>query len=234
MTNVRTEDNPRRTAAAATDRPRGHYDELTELTESRRTTAVVPVHRSARFVIVGVFIALVLSVVLWPYLGGGGRRLEVENLPAGPTEPGEGVTAAQYSGTNRAGNPYTVTARHVESLGTDGNKLALEDPRSVVTVGGVETYIVSADKGVLDRDTDLVDLHDDVELVHRSGYRFSSSSASINLDAGDAAGSEPVDAQGKLGRLHAQGFRFVDDGNVVYFLGKSRMTINGSIATPGQ
>jgi hypothetical protein len=76
--------------------------------------------------------------------------------------------------------------------------------------------------------THLLDLFGDVTLFHGKGYQFKSASARIDLQSGDAVGSEPVTGEGPSGALQGQGFRLLRKGDVVFITGKSHMTLVSS------
>ncbi len=48
-------------------------------------------------------------------------------------------------------------------------------------------------------------------------------SARVHLDEGMAEGSQPVEGHGSIGTIRAEGFRVLDRGARIFFLGRSKM-----------
>ena len=75
------------------------------------------------------------------------------------------------------------------------------------------------------RQNETLTLNEQVNLFHDSGYEFRTESAVIDLTKGTASGTVSVAGQGPFGNLKAEGFRLVDKGKTIYFMGKSKLTV---------
>ena len=73
-----------------------------------------------------------------------------------------------------------------------------------------------------------LDLWQDVVLYRDDGTTLTTSSASIDVKAGAAAGSEPVHVEGPWGTLDAQGFTVIEQGAAIQFLGPAQAVLNGA------
>ena len=71
----------------------------------------------------------------------------------------------------------------------------------------------------------MLDLAGSVNLFHDKGFELRTESARVRLDAGMAEGAQPVEGQGSIGTVQAEGFRVLDRGARVFFLGRSHMVI---------
>src|SRR5581483_8615207 len=84
---------------------------------------------------------------------------------------------------------------------------------------------LTADTGVYDRDQSTVDLSGNVTLFHDTGLQFQTDAAKVDLKNDTAQGDAPVEGQNPDGTLVAEGFRVLNDGKTVIFLGRSYMKI---------
>lgn len=84
---------------------------------------------------------------------------------------------------------------------------------------------LTADAGVYDRDQSTVDLSGNVTLFHDTGLQFQTDAAKVDLKNDTAQGDAPVEGQNPDGTLAAEGFRVLNDGKTVLFLGRSYMKI---------
>jgi hypothetical protein len=71
-----------------------------------------------------------------------------------------------------------------------------------------------------------VDLSGGVELTTSDGYRFETPSVFLNLDGGQALGSEPIAGAGPSGTIAAERFEFEDGGERLRFMGRVRVTLH--------
>jgi lipopolysaccharide export system protein LptC len=135
------------------------------------------------------------------------------------------VRDVKYDGKDDQGRPFTITAEAASHAEGDERHIALKKPLADIIMGSGAYVAVTALDGVLDRDADIVTLNGDVTLFHDNGLSFQTDSATIDLKAKTAEGSEPVEGQNEDGEVIAQGFKVLDDGNVIEFTGKAYMKI---------
>ena len=62
-------------------------------------------------------------------------------------------------------------------------------------------------------------------MFHDKGYEFRTTSAVLDLRAGDAIGTEPVHGQGPFGHLQGEGFTIRNRGEKVEFHGKTQVIL---------
>ena len=90
---------------------------------------------------------------------------------------------------------------------------------------GAAWVLLESDTGRYDRARNRIDLAGQVTVWHDSGVNLVTEAAAIDLHANAAAGDRPVAAQGPFGTLTADGFRLTDRGQVVHFVGRSRLVL---------
>jgi len=167
-------------------------------------------------------------LVYWWWVQASERIITVEQLqPVGPDGTKAEVTVSdlKYDGKDKQGRPYSITAEAASHVDGDERHIALKKPLADIIMSGGAYVAVTARAGVLDRDSDIVTLNGDVTLFHDNGLSFQTDSATIDLKAKTAEGSEPVEGQNGDGELFSQGFRVTDEGDTIEFTGKAYMKI---------
>ena len=84
---------------------------------------------------------------------------------------------------------------------------------------------ITAELGNYNRATQFLELAGTVNLFHDKGYEFRTTSAVLDLRAGDAIGTEPLQGQGSFGHLQAEGFTIRNRGERVELHGKSQVIL---------
>ena len=175
-------------------------------------------------------LALLLMVAAWP-------RLAVlwERLAFPPIDLREArelrMIDPRYSGADRLGRPFVVTAAVGRQVPDRQDLVSLETPRAdLKTHGGVD-IVVTAATGIYQSQAQLLDLFGQVTLVHQNGTRFATDTARVDVANNTAEGSDPVAGDGPSGDIKAEGFRLLDKGDTIIFTGKSDMHLHG--AKPG-
>jgi hypothetical protein len=92
--------------------------------------------------------------------------------------------------------------------------------------------VVTAATAMYQSQAQLLDLFGDVNLVHENGTRFVTNTAHVDVAADSAEGNDPVTGHGPSGDITAQGFRVVDRGNTIVFIGKSNLLLKGTTPNP--
>jgi lipopolysaccharide export system protein LptC len=169
---------------------------------------------------------LLALIALWPEIerATGKARLTVGHLSA-EVESGHMVDA-RYNGVDEKGRPYTVTAATARQL--DPDRVGLTMPKGDITLENGTWVMISAREGTYVQKLSQLDLVKDVTLYRDDGTTMHTATASIDVKAGAAAGSDPVHAEGPFGILDAQGFTLMDKGTSVQFTGPAHLVLNGT------
>jgi lipopolysaccharide export system protein LptC len=175
-------------------------------------------------------LALLLLIAAWPRLAALWERLAFP--PIDLREARElRMIDPRYSGADRLGRPFVVTAAVGRQVPDRQDLVSLETPRAdMKTHGGVD-IVVTAATGIYQSQAQLLDLFGQVTLVHQNGTRFATDTARVDVANNTAEGSDPVAGDGPSGDIKAEGFRLLDKGDTIIFTGKSDMHLRG--AKPG-
>jgi len=170
-----------------------------------------------------VFILLLLA---WPELTPGKHGLDLDLSALGITRPDDlTMLNARFNGFDSRNQPFLVTADVASQVSENDSLVVLELPKADMTLEDGTWLAITAKSGRYHRKAEYVELHGDVVLFHDKGFEVRTDSALIDLDKGTARGSTPVDGQGPLGLLNSEGFRLTEQGERIFFTGKSRMVV---------
>jgi lipopolysaccharide export system protein LptC len=170
---------------------------------------------------------LLTSIAMWPEIM---RQMEYGRraLQAGlATDFQAGkLTDVRYHGVDVRGRPYTVTADQALQEGPE--RINLVNPKGDLLNANGSWTLVQSQKGVFIQHLELLDMSGDVTIFRDDGITLRTSTASMDLKEGAAAGNAPTHSEGPFGTLDAQGFALVDKGALIQFQGQSRLLLNGS------
>ncbi|QNT69351.1 LPS export ABC transporter periplasmic protein LptC [Defluviicoccus vanus] len=207
-------------------------------TRSRSTDAAAErrlrsYRRVARWGLVGVVVLVVLFIALWPELKPSTTRVQVSNAITtanNVVSNRDAAMDAHFTGTDRFGRPFTITAPQVDSAGSGAGQdgMILTKPISDMTMTDGRKVHLTADRGVYNPDAKVVDLYGNVVFVDENGYRVETSTATIKLDEGLVTGAEPVVGYASFGKVDGVGFRIVNSGENVFVNGPARMRITSA------
>lgn len=202
-----------------------------ELPFSTRRTQTVS-RRYGRFVgimrilLPTVATALVILVALWPQLTDQQQRYSITPAKIA-SEAAKTLTMVNgvYSGIDDKRRPYTLTADSVKLSNNNLSVVALTSPKADLLMEDGSWVAVTAREGTYDRDKKILKLKGAVNLFHDAGYEFRTSAAVIDMMAGDAYGTDPVQGQGPFGNIKSEGFVIRNRGERIEFTGKADLLL---------
>ena len=174
-------------------------------------------------------LVLVTLVAIWPRLG---PLLESVRLVLPVIDLREArdlrMLNPRYAGVDRFNRPYVVTAAIGRQVPNRDDLMSLERPRAEMTLRRNALVVVTAATAIYQSQAQLLDLFDDVNLVHENGTRFTTRTAHVDVAADTAEGHDPVSGRGPSADIDAQGFRILDKGDTIIFTGESTLLLKGS------
>jgi lipopolysaccharide export system protein LptC len=174
-------------------------------------------------------LTLLILVAIWPRLG---PLLESVRLGFPVIDLREArelrMLNPRYAGVDRFNRPYVVTAAIGRQVPNRDDLMSLEHPRAEMILRRGALIVVTAAAAVYQSQAQLLDLSEDVNLVHENGTRFVTKTAHVDVSADTAEGHDPVSGRGPSGDIDAQGFRILDKGDTIIFTGKSNLLLKGS------
>jgi lipopolysaccharide export system protein LptC len=176
--------------------------------------------------------ALLLLIAMWPRLAPLWERMRLA-FPAIDLREARQLRMVNphYSGVDRLGRPFVVTAAIGRQVPDRQDLMSLEAPRADMKTHAGADVVVTAATGIYQSPMQLLDLFGEVTLVHQNGTRFVTDTARVDAANGTAEGSDPVVGQGPSGNVKAAGFQILGKGDTIMFTGRSDMLLRG--AAPG-
>ena len=177
-------------------------------------------------------LALLLLIAVWPRLAPLWERMRLAFPAIDLREAGElRMINPHYSGADRLGRPFVVTAAVGRQVPDRQDLVSLEMPRADMKTHSGTGIVVTAATGIYQSQAQLLDLFGQVTLVHQNGTRFVTDTARVDVANNTAEGGDPIAGDGPSGDIKAAGFRILDKGDTIIFTGKSDLLLKG--AKPG-
>jgi lipopolysaccharide export system protein LptC len=169
---------------------------------------------------------LLSMIALWPEIDTATTKARLAMSHVSGEMEGGKLIDARYNGVDEQGRPYTVTAATAWQI--DPQKVGMTLPKGDITLKNGTWLMLTSKTGTFIQGLNQLDLVKDVTLYRDDGTTMHTESASIDVKAGAAAGSEPVHVEGPFGVLDAQGFTVMDKGNAIDFAGPAHVIMNGA------
>lgn len=170
--------------------------------------------------------ALLILVALWPQITDQQQRYSITpSKVAAEAAKTLTMTNGVYSGIDEKQRPFTLTADSVNLSNSELSIVALASPKADILMEDGSWVAVTAREGTYDRDKKILKLRGAVNLFHDAGYEFRTSAAVIDMMAGDAYGTDPVEGQGPFGNIKAEGFVIHNRGERIEFTGKADLLL---------
>ena len=175
-----------------------------------------------------VAVGLLVLVATWPRLVPDDSRFRLEGTavgPAGSKKPQ--VLNPRLLGVDNNERPFQISADMGSRVGgEDGEEVyQLDQPKADITLGDGSWVALTAKDGIYRRVDRVLQLSGNVSLFHDSGTEFVTETAHVDLARRSARGDERVEGQGPFGLLESEGFRILNEGDLIVFTGKTRLTL---------
>ncbi|MBK18248.1 MAG: LPS export ABC transporter periplasmic protein LptC [Rhodospirillaceae bacterium] len=170
--------------------------------------------------------AIIALVVAWPQLGEKpkGFRLGVSKVTIHDSG-GQQIVNPRFSSTDANQRPFNLTADSAFQQKQDPNLVDLAFPKADMTKKTGTWMALSADSGLYNRKSEILNLKGTVNLFHDSGYELKTSVAQVNMAEGTAEGNDAISGHGPGGTVKGAGFRILERGKTMIFTGKSQMVL---------
>lgn len=208
----------------------GHGPSPRKIKKSRfRRSRKVLVFKIALPLVAAGLVGLVLA---WPQLQSDDDQWALERSTTITSDTANSrpqVLNPRLSGVDQDGQPFEITADiGTAAVGENGEEIYyLTQPRASLSLNGGAWVALDAADGIYEPVSEILELKDGVSLFHDSGVEFQTESARILMGERTAEGDLPIHGFGDFGEItSAGGFRILDDGDRVIFLGKTNLLLN--------
>jgi lipopolysaccharide export system protein LptC len=139
-----------------------------------------------------------------------------------------------YYGRNDQGQPYKMSASLAVRDAVDPDRIALTKPSYIQTLDAPGPEVVTADRGLYNDKTKLLDLYGHVRATDGKDNHFESEFAHVDLNKSDVSGKVPMYAYGPSGTLRAQSYVILNKGQHMFFVGAVHSHLLATPSTPTQ
>ena len=147
------------------------------------------------------------------------------------------VDNAMYRGRDNLGRPFSITAGEAVQRSSAEGKVRMDDLLAQLLLEEGPAQL-SAEGGVYDIDTEVVDVEGTMRVRTADGYAIAASGVQFNLETRMMTGSDGVEGALPVGTFSAQTMRGDLDARTIALDGNARLTMVpgelGSMDTIGQ
>jgi lipopolysaccharide export system protein LptC len=125
----------------------------------------------------------------------------------------------RLTGADDSGQPFVVTALSAVQESANSKRALLNKVDADITLNDGTWINVVSDKGVVDTEKRTLHLAGNISIYSDNGYEAHSPTAQVDLKTGIVQGTEPVQVQGPMGSLTADGFEIHRNTKKLFFKG---------------
>ena len=152
------------------------------------------------------------------------ERLEVNENTGISKEFNFNINDSVFEGVNKDNLPYTITARFITKQNDNIYNLNTVDGTHKLSK---DTLHIVANNGLLDDNTNLLVLSENVKIVFNS-FELSGSKVNFDLNSNLASSDQPVEVTYQNSTIKALNFYSEDSNNIVHFEGNVVSTFNAN------
>jgi lipopolysaccharide export system protein LptC len=148
--------------------------------------------------------------------------------PASPVTMNDGrivMAKPKLEGFTADKRPYKMTAERAIQDSAKANVVELQQITADLPFGRDATATLTADAGLLDNVSSLLELTDNIKLVTSDGMTVKLSAAKIDIAKNSVSSDKPVDIDMDGSHLTAESMQIMDGGKIMKFERKVRMNI---------
>ncbi|HEY4343611.1 MAG TPA: LPS export ABC transporter periplasmic protein LptC [Parvibaculum sp.] len=138
------------------------------------------------------------------------------------------MVSPRITGLDKSGHPYLLTADTATQAKGLPSHIGLDNVQADLKLSDDTDWVsLSSTSGLLDTETDVLDLHQKIDIYASTGYEFHGTSAKINFRAGTVASDDAVEGHGPLGTLRADRMTADNGERKMRFTGHVKVRIYG-------
>ncbi len=130
-----------------------------------------------------------------------------------------------YQGHDAKGQPFTICAKEAQE--TSPPDILFHSVEIVLCLKTEHQVKLTANNALYHQDQKKMTLTGDVQLTHTNGLVLNTTEADVDLQNSTAENTVPVDGKGDKFTLKSNGFKVLDEGKRVIFLGNPEFKLHG-------
>jgi lipopolysaccharide export system protein LptC len=138
------------------------------------------------------------------------------------------MVSPRVTGLDRSGRPYLLTADTATQETDKPSHVSLDNVQADLKLPNDTDWVsLIATSGLLDTETQIIDLQQKIDIYASSGYEFHGTSAAIDFRKGTVSSNEPVQGHGPLGTLRADSMTADNGDETINFKGHVKVCFYG-------
>lgn len=181
---------------------------------------------TAKWALGALALLLVVLVLAWPGVlkRKEGFQLSFSGL-RGLGEEQLTMLNPRFLGVDKKGQPFVVTARSANQDPADPRLVTLDELQADITLSDGSWLSMIAASGLYRQAEQTLSLEGPISIHSDTGYELHLKQAEAALAAGGAWSDSGVEGQGPFGHVTADRMRIEDQGRIIRFEGRVRLTM---------
>jgi lipopolysaccharide export system protein LptC len=162
---------------------------------------------------------LIALVLLYSAIGGNNDKVALTYEKLEAQKDDMQLVKPKLTGTDGRGQPFTVTARAAKQEFGKVQRLTFFEVTGDITLEDKSWMAVEAQQGLLDADAKRMTMTGPINIYSDRGYECHTDGAIYDMASGVLSGARPVNCQGPLGLIQANGFEGLRKAGQMKFTG---------------
>jgi lipopolysaccharide export system protein LptC len=138
------------------------------------------------------------------------------------------MVSPRVTGLDKSGRPYLLTADTATQETGKPSHVSLDNVQADLKLPNDTDWVsLMATSGLLDTETQTIDLKQKIDIYASSGYEFHGTSAAVDFRKGTMSSDEPVRGHGPLGTLRADSMTADNGDETIHFEGHVKVRLYG-------
>jgi lipopolysaccharide export system protein LptC len=173
-------------------------------------------------------VALMATVLFYSGIFDGRDRLDVTFREISSLNNDLRMVSPRVTGLDKSGRPYLLTADTATQAKGQPSHIALDNVQADLKLSDEADWVsLSSASGLLDTETQILELRQKIDIYGSSGYEFHGTSGRIDFREGTVSSDEPVQGHGPLGTLRADRMTADNGERTLRFTGHVKVRIYG-------
>ncbi|HCO89933.1 MAG TPA: LPS export ABC transporter periplasmic protein LptC [Alphaproteobacteria bacterium] len=170
-------------------------------------------------------VALLIGIIAWPGIISTDANFALTYANISTVNDDLRMISPRFTGSDAQNRRYIITADMATQQESDRELVTLDILQADIAMADGSWIAVSAATGEFHTGRQTLLLEGRIDAYSDLGYEFHAKTAAIDLNEGSLTSDLPVQGQGPLGQLSANGIRVSERGQNMLFIGGVKVTI---------
>ncbi len=170
-------------------------------------------------------VALLIGIIAWPGIISNDANFALTYANISAVNDDLRMISPRFTGSDAQNRRYIITADMATQQESDRELVTLDILQADIAMADGSWIAVSAATGEFHTGRQSLLLQGKIDAYSDLGYEFHAKTAAIDLNEGSLESDMPVQGQGPLGQISANGIRLTQRGENMLFVGGVKVTI---------